>query len=70
MIRPHFTRFVSLAAGIALLALSASAQETALDRYVAQRDAVYGWKLAATIPGAGFRTYVLELTSQRWRSRS
>jgi PhoPQ-activated pathogenicity-related protein len=68
VIRPHFSRFVSLTAGIALLSLVASAQETALDHYVAQRDAVYGWKLAGTIPGEGYRTYVLELTSQRWRS--
>ncbi len=68
MIRPRFTRFISLASGIALLALTAFSQETALDRYVAQRDAVYGWKLAGTIPGDGYRTYVLELTSQRWRS--
>jgi PhoPQ-activated pathogenicity-related protein len=68
VIRPHFIRFISLAAGFSLLAIAASAQDTALDRYVAQRDSVYAWKLAGTIPGEGYRTYVLELTSQRWRS--
>jgi PhoPQ-activated pathogenicity-related protein len=68
VIRPHFIRFISLAAGFSLLAIAVSAQDTALDRYVAQRDSVYAWKLAGTIPGEGYRTYVLELTSQRWRS--
>ncbi|MFN0119598.1 MAG: PhoPQ-activated pathogenicity-related family protein, partial [Blastocatellia bacterium] len=48
----------------------ARAQErpTALDRYVARKDAVYGWKLVGTIPGQGCTGYVLELTSQTWRS--
>ncbi|MBI3422229.1 MAG: PhoPQ-activated pathogenicity-related family protein [Acidobacteria bacterium] len=54
------------------LALSAAvfAQErqTALDRYIAQKDAVYGWKLVNTIKAPGLTGYVLELTSQTWRS--
>jgi len=44
------------------------AQETALDRYVALQDSVYGWKLVRTIPGKGYHTHVLELTSQSWRT--
>src|SRR5947209_13849700 len=44
------------------------AQETALDRYVAQRDPVYAWRQVTTIPGDGVRTDVLELTSQTWRT--
>jgi PhoPQ-activated pathogenicity-related protein len=44
------------------------AQETALDRYVAARDSAYAWKLLNTIDGPGYRTVVLELTSQTWRS--
>ena len=51
-----------------LFALVARAQPSALDRYVAQKDAVYGWKLVQTISGQGYRTHVLELTSQTWRS--
>jgi PhoPQ-activated pathogenicity-related protein len=43
-------------------------QQTALDRYIAQPDSVYGWKLVRTIDGAGYHGYVLELTSQTWRS--
>src|ERR1051326_206148 len=50
------------------LALLGHAQETALDRYVARKDPVYGWKLVRTIPGEGYKTHVLELTSQTWRS--
>jgi PhoPQ-activated pathogenicity-related protein len=56
-----------MAAAPAVFAQSAE-EETALDRYVAQRDPVYSWKLVSTIPGAGYRTHVLELTSQTWRS--
>src|SRR6185369_8561819 len=51
-----------------LLSASVSAQQPALDRYVARRDSVYAWKLVRSIPGAGSKTYVLELTSQSWRS--
>ena len=50
------------------VALSAQQQTTAIDRYVAQKDAVYGWKLVGTIKGTGCTGYVLELTSQTWRS--
>ncbi len=53
-----------------LLAARAFAQPTALDRYVAQPDPVFAWKLVATIPGGGLRAYVLELTSQTWRSEA
>jgi len=51
-----------------VVAVQATAQETALDRYVAAPDAVYSWKLARTIKGEGYTTYVLDLTSQTWRS--
>ncbi len=55
---------------VAAVAFAAFAQEkqTGLDRYLAQRDSVYGWKLVNTIPGPGYHTFVLELTSQQWRS--
>lgn len=51
-----------------VVAVQATAEETALDRYVAAPDAVYSWKLARTIKGEGYTTYVLDLTSQTWRS--
>lgn len=64
----------SVLLGFAVLAPPQKAQkasqttQTALDRYIAQPDSVYGWKLVNTIEGAGYRGFVLELTSQTWRS--
>ncbi|HEU4390259.1 MAG TPA: PhoPQ-activated protein PqaA family protein, partial [Blastocatellia bacterium] len=43
-------------------------QQTALDRYIAQPDASFSWKLIKTLPGDGYTAYVLEMTSQTWRS--
>ncbi|HSE97238.1 MAG TPA: PhoPQ-activated pathogenicity-related family protein [Blastocatellia bacterium] len=48
--------------------LSVQAQETALDRYIAKPDPSYSWKLAYTISGEGYKGYVIDLTSQTWRS--
>ena len=39
-----------------------------MDRYVAQSDPAYAWKLADTIRGVGYTTYILDLTSQSWRT--
>src|SRR6185436_15025535 len=44
------------------------AQETALDRYIAKPDKSYSWKLVNTISGQGCTGFVLDLTSQTWRS--
>jgi len=41
--------------------------ETALDRYVAAPDPNYKWELANTIEGKGYKAYVINLTSQKWR---
>lgn len=46
------------------------AEKTALDAYVAKPDPAYKWELRATYPGDGQTTYVLELTSQTWRSEA
>lgn len=53
-----------------VLTMAAPAQHpsTALDRYIAQKDGVYGWRQVQTIQGTGCTGYVLELTSQTWRS--
>ncbi len=47
---------------------TARAEMTALDRYILAPDPAFGWKLAATYPGDGYTTYVLDLTSQSWRT--
>src|SRR5436190_10531219 len=49
---------------------AASVKETALDRYIAKPDPSYAWRLANTIPGEGYKGYVLELTSQTWRTEA
>lgn len=46
----------------------AAEQETALDRYIAQPDPAFAWKLASQHQGDGYTTYVIDLTSQTWRS--
>ena len=49
---------------------SAAVKDTALDRYIAKPDPSYAWKLVNTIPGEGYKAYVLELTSQTWRTEA
>jgi PhoPQ-activated pathogenicity-related protein len=49
-------------------ATALTADETALDRYIKTPDPAYAWKLAKTVPGDGYTTYIIDLTSQTWRS--
>jgi PhoPQ-activated pathogenicity-related protein len=56
------------AAAFSALTVETSAQETALDRYLAKPDPVYAWKLINTINDRGCQGFVLELTSQTWRT--
>ena len=63
------------ALSLVLLALSGScfaAQKagsvTALDRYVHAADSHYKYELVRTIPGDGYTAYVLDMTSQQWRT--
>ncbi len=53
-----------------LISLTGFAQQTALDQYIARPDQSYSWKLANTISGEGYKGYILELTSQSWRTES
>ncbi len=46
----------------------AAPKKTPLDEYVAKPDPAYAWKLVKTIPGDGYTTYVVDLTSQNWRT--
>lgn len=54
------------AAAIALHA-QPKAKLTALDRYVAAPDPNFKWEVVSTIEGKGFKAYVLDMTSQKWR---
>jgi len=44
----------------------AAQRQTALDKYVAAPDPNYKWELVDTIPGEGYTTYVIDLTSQQY----
>lgn len=49
------------------LTLAAAPKQTALDRYIAAPDPNFKWELVKTIEGKGFKAYVLDMTSQKWR---
>ncbi len=50
-----------------LAALPVCAADTALDRYVQKPDPTYSYRLANTVHGDGYTSYIVELTSQTWR---
>ena len=49
-----------------VVSFQAAAQETALDRYVAEPDSHFKYELANTIAGDGYTAYVLDMTSQQY----
>jgi PhoPQ-activated pathogenicity-related protein len=59
---------ISVVLWVSVLALTARAQETILDKYIAKPDPAYSWKLVNTIAGEGCTGFVLQLKSQTWRS--
>ncbi|HLJ51502.1 MAG TPA: PhoPQ-activated pathogenicity-related family protein [Bryobacteraceae bacterium] len=62
----RFRILALLLAGSAALQLNAASKQTALDRYVAAPDSNYKYELVNTIPGDGYTTYVLDMTSQQY----
>jgi PhoPQ-activated pathogenicity-related protein len=42
------------------------AVETSLDRYVAEPDPAFSWRVSRELPAEGVRATLLEMTSQRW----
>jgi PhoPQ-activated pathogenicity-related protein len=65
---PHVLRRLSLLLAVAAWALSGA--DTGLDKYVRTPDPAYKYELVKTLPGSGYTTYVIDLTSQQWRSAS
>jgi PhoPQ-activated pathogenicity-related protein len=69
-------RYVALLALVLFIASYSTAgprerlprKQTALDRYVYKPDPNYKYKLVNTSKGQGYTAYVLELTSQQWRT--
>lgn len=77
--RPNFRRLPGLAEILEVrMMLSAdpnstfeslpAAVQTSLDSYVAKPDASYNYSLVSTISGPNYTDYVIELTSQTWRT--
>mgnify|MGYP000865327914 CR=1 FL=1 len=56
------------AASLAPAAAPKAGKSTALDRYVQAPDSNYKYELIGKIPGKGYTAFVLDMTSQAWRS--
>jgi len=54
---------------VLLFATTRFAVATPLDDYVAAPDTNYSHRLVNTVTGPGYTAYILEMTSQSWRSR-
>ena len=59
---------VLCAIGALLGCAAARAGETALDRYIAKPDPAYAWKIANTVKADTHTTFILDMTSQTWRT--
>src|SRR5260221_14258437 len=60
---------LGLFATVMLMALPATGSaDTPLDRYVSAPDPNYRYELLDTIPGDAYTAFVLEMTSQQWRT--
>lgn len=59
-------RLIAITALISFNVFAQGQQETALDRYVKAPDAAFKFNLVNTVPGKGYTTYVLDMTSQTW----
>lgn len=57
-------------ASAASTARAAASEQTALDRYVAAPDPSYKYEVVSKVPGQGHTTYIIDMTSQTWRSAS
>ena len=60
--------FYVLLAAAAITSAQPASKQTALDRYVATPDPSFKWELVKTTEGKGYKAYVLDLTSQTWRT--
>lgn len=55
---------------LAFFGIAAAGERTALDRYVESPDPSYRYQLVTTLRGRDYTAYVLDMTSQSWRSHS
>ncbi len=71
LIDMRFPRRTFLLAAFCLTLVAANnkaGKVSGLDHYIQAPDPNYHFELIKTIPGEGFTTYVLDMTSQAWRS--
>ncbi|MBK6796859.1 MAG: PhoPQ-activated pathogenicity-related family protein [Acidobacteria bacterium] len=54
--------------GFGQMAKPAESEMTALDKYIATPDSAYKYELVKTIPGNGYTGYIINMTSQTWRT--
>src|SRR4030042_454842 len=54
---------------VLVLAVAQLVFATALDDYVAAPDASYKYSVEKVIEAAGYKAYVIDMTSQTWRSK-
>jgi len=59
-----------LVAALAAFSFGPPDRDTPLDRYIAAPDSHYKYDLIKTVPGQGYMSYIIDLTSQQWRSES
>src|SRR5258708_7663514 len=57
-----------LAAMVLAAVLPLVAADTPLHRYLRKPDASYKYELLRTVPGQGYTTYFIAMTSQTWRT--
>lgn len=50
------------------LSLAAADKETPLDRYIKAPDSSYKWEVNSSFPGEGYKAFVIDLTSQTWKT--
>ena len=66
---PNRTFLIALIFSLSFMIRGGRADEqTALDRYVAAPDPSYSFRVVGTSDGVGFKSHVLEMTSQTWLS--
>lgn len=58
--------FVPISVLAAPAGRTAVGERTALDRYIQSPDTNYSFRLAKTIPGDGYTTFQIDMTSQAW----
>lgn len=73
--KTHSCKIITIFSVLLLLSFASFAQapkpdsaKTPLDKYIEAPDPAYKYELVNTIPGKGYTTYILDMTSQTWRS--